>query len=68
MSIYISLPRLRKASGAVHRAGVSDDVIVTSEVDGMPQRVVRNELVDRLEGASGLTRLFGALRSALLTR
>jgi 2-iminoacetate synthase len=25
MSVYISLPRLRKASGAEHRAGVSDD-------------------------------------------
>ena len=25
MTVYISLPRLRKASGAEHRAGVSDD-------------------------------------------
>jgi len=25
MSVYVSLPRLRKASGAEHRAGVSDD-------------------------------------------
>lgn len=44
------------------------DVIVTTEVDGMPQRVVRNELVDRLERAGGLSRLLGALRSGLQYR
>jgi nitronate monooxygenase len=42
-----------------------DDVIVTTEVDGMPQRVVRNELVDRLEGSNPVTRLVGSLRSGL---
>jgi NAD(P)H-dependent flavin oxidoreductase YrpB (nitropropane dioxygenase family) len=43
-------------------------VIVTSEVDGMPQRVVRNELVDHLEGSHPLGRLIRSLRSALAYR
>jgi NAD(P)H-dependent flavin oxidoreductase YrpB (nitropropane dioxygenase family) len=41
------------------------DVIVTSEIDGMPQRVVVNELVRRLENRSGVARLVFALRNAL---
>ncbi len=41
------------------------DVIVTTRIDGLPQRVVRNELVDRLEGANPITLLFRSLRSAL---
>jgi nitronate monooxygenase len=41
------------------------DVIVTTEIDGMSQRVVRNELVDRLERANPVSRLLGALRNAL---
>jgi nitronate monooxygenase len=45
-----------------------DDVIVTRQVDGLPQRVVRNELVDRLERSSAAARLFGALRSGLAYR
>jgi NAD(P)H-dependent flavin oxidoreductase YrpB (nitropropane dioxygenase family) len=49
------------------RAEVSD-VLVTPQVDGLPQRVLRNELVDRLENASGATRLLRALRSALQYR
>jgi len=49
------------------RAGVHD-VIVTSQVDGMPQRVVENELVQRLETGSGLTRFAQALRSGLQYR
>jgi nitronate monooxygenase len=43
-------------------------VFVTSEIDGMPQRVVRNELVSRLESSSGLAKLLGALRSGLQYR
>ena len=31
-------------------AGI-DDVLVTKQIDGLPQRVVRNELVDQLESA-----------------
>lgn len=45
-----------------------EDVFVTTEVDGMPQRVVPNELVARLESGSGLTRLAFALRNALAYR
>ena len=45
-----------------------EDVIVTSQVDGLPQRVVRNELVSRLESSSGPARLLRALRSGLAFR
>ncbi len=45
-------------------AGV-DDVIVTKEVDGLPQRVVVNELVRRLETTHGLGGLLMAFRNAL---
>ena len=48
-------------------AGV-DDVIVTRQIDGLPQRVVRNELVTRLESSSAAGRLLGALRSGLAYR
>jgi len=41
------------------------DTVVTRAVDGFPQRVIRTELVDELERASGLTRFPKALRSAL---
>src|SRR5262249_54730209 len=40
----------------------------TRQIDGLPQRVVRNELVDELEGASGLRLLARAFRSALAFR
>src|SRR5690606_34738557 len=45
-----------------------DDVVVTREIDGLPQRVVRNELLRRLEGREGLGGLAVALRSALALR
>ncbi|MFI5215846.1 MAG: NAD(P)H-dependent flavin oxidoreductase [Candidatus Limnocylindria bacterium] len=45
-----------------------DDVIVTRQIDGLPQRVVRNELVARLESSTGAARLLGALRSGLAYR
>jgi len=45
-----------------------DDVIVTRQIDGLPQRVVRNELVTQLESGSALGRLLGALRSGLAYR
>jgi NAD(P)H-dependent flavin oxidoreductase YrpB (nitropropane dioxygenase family) len=41
------------------------DVPVTTQVDGLPQRVVRNELVSELESSSSPARLLRALRSAL---
>lgn len=46
-------------------AALVTDVIVTREIDGLPQRVVSNELVARLESSLGLMRLPRALRSAL---
>ena len=45
-----------------------DDVLVTNRIDGLPQRVVRNELVDRLERSSAPALLIQALRSALAYR
>ena len=44
------------------------DVIVTSQVDGMPQRVVMNELVHQLESRNSLRLFLGALRSGLQFR
>jgi nitronate monooxygenase len=44
------------------------DVLVTSQIDGLPQRVIRNELVESLEGAGSLRLLLRALRSALAYR
>ena len=49
------------------KAGLGD-VIVTREIDGMPQRVVVNELVRELEGANALKRLAFALRNAMELR
>jgi len=48
-------------------AGV-DDVLVTDRIDGLPQRVLANELVRRLEGASGPALLWRAFGSALALR
>ncbi len=48
-------------------AGV-DDVLVTKQVDGLPQRVVANELVRELESSGRIARLVQALRSALAYR
>ncbi len=45
-----------------------DDVIVTKEVDGLPQRVILNELIRRLLGSGSLVRTARALQSALAFR
>jgi NAD(P)H-dependent flavin oxidoreductase YrpB (nitropropane dioxygenase family) len=45
-----------------------DDVVVTREIDGLPQRVVMNELVRRLTGLGPLRRTLFALRNALAFR
>ncbi len=42
-----------------------NDVIVTSEIDGLPQRVIMNELVRDLEGKSGLAQLLFAFQNAM---
>lgn len=48
-------------------AGV-DDIIVTDQIDGLPQRVVVNELVQALERTGSVRRLVLALRNALALR
>lgn len=45
-----------------------EDVLVTAQVDGLPQRVVDNELVRKLEAGTAFTRLLRALRSGLQYR
>jgi len=49
-------------------AATVNDVLVTSEVDGMPQRVVVNELVHQLESSNRVSLLLRALGSALQYR
>jgi NAD(P)H-dependent flavin oxidoreductase YrpB (nitropropane dioxygenase family) len=44
------------------------DTVVTTAVDGAPQRVIRTEVIDRLEKASPFTRLPRALVAALRFR
>ncbi len=44
------------------------DVVLTTQIDGMPQRVVTNELVSKLEGSSALSRLVLALKNGLALR
>ncbi|MGZ6912112.1 MAG: NAD(P)H-dependent flavin oxidoreductase [Acidimicrobiia bacterium] len=44
------------------------DTVVTKQVDGHPQRVIRTELVDHLEGAGRLTALPRSLVNALRFR
>jgi NAD(P)H-dependent flavin oxidoreductase YrpB (nitropropane dioxygenase family) len=41
------------------------DVVVTTQIDGMPQRVVMNELVYGLESGTGVQRFINALKSGL---
>ena len=48
-------------------AGVND-VIVTTAIDGLPQRVVLNELVRALEASGPLRRLLLAFRNAMALR
>jgi NAD(P)H-dependent flavin oxidoreductase YrpB (nitropropane dioxygenase family) len=49
------------------KAGVTD-IFVTTKVDGMPQRVIRNELVTALESKTAIGLLATALRSGLAYR
>jgi NAD(P)H-dependent flavin oxidoreductase YrpB (nitropropane dioxygenase family) len=53
---------------ARYLAAAVTDTVVTTALDGAPQRVIRTPVVDRLERASTLTRLPRALRSALAFR
>jgi NAD(P)H-dependent flavin oxidoreductase YrpB (nitropropane dioxygenase family) len=49
-------------------AATVTDTVVTTALDGAPQRVIRTGTVDRLERSSFVTRLPRALRSALAFR
>lgn len=53
---------------ARYLAATVTDTVVTTALDGAPQRVIRTPLVDRLERSGPLTRLPRALRSALAFR
>ncbi|MCP4036053.1 MAG: nitronate monooxygenase [bacterium] len=57
-----------KASTDRFLAAQVADVIVTTQIDGMPQRVIINELVKQLETASAPSRLAMALRNGLALR
>jgi NAD(P)H-dependent flavin oxidoreductase YrpB (nitropropane dioxygenase family) len=41
------------------------DTVVTKQVDGVPHRVLRSDLVDALESAGAVRRMTGAARSAM---
>jgi nitronate monooxygenase len=56
------------ATAERYLAAAIDDVLVTDRIDGLPQRVVRNELVRRLEASRGLGGFLLALRSGLAYR
>ncbi|MGI9084940.1 MAG: NAD(P)H-dependent flavin oxidoreductase [Aeromicrobium sp.] len=42
-----------------------DDTVVTTKVDGMPHRLLRTDLVDQVEGSSGVRRLLPTARRTL---
>jgi NAD(P)H-dependent flavin oxidoreductase YrpB (nitropropane dioxygenase family) len=48
-----------------YTAATTDDIVVTTQIDGLPQRMIRNEVLGRLERAGPLKRLQLALSSAL---
>lgn len=43
-------------------------IIISRAIDGMPQRMIRNELLDQLEASGGLRRVWLALQSGLAYR
>ncbi len=53
---------------ARYLAAALTDTVVTRAIDGAPQRVIRTELVDRLERRSGPAALAGALANAVRLR
>jgi len=57
-----------EATAKRYFAATVTEVPITTQVDGMPQRVVRNELVGELEASSSAGLLVRALRSALAYR
>lgn len=57
--------RVPDAVKARYLAASVTDTVVTTALDGAPQRVIRTEMVDALEDASPLTKLPKAIRNAL---
>ena len=49
----------------VYLSKTVNDTVVTTEVDGVPHRVLSSDLIDQLEAKSAASRLLGAGRSAL---
>jgi NAD(P)H-dependent flavin oxidoreductase YrpB (nitropropane dioxygenase family) len=67
MGTRFLLTREAPVTGASKQRYLATDVegtVVTRAIDGLPQRVVRTELVDELESAGSLRRLLASLRSA----
>jgi NAD(P)H-dependent flavin oxidoreductase YrpB (nitropropane dioxygenase family) len=46
----------------------TDDIVVTTQIDGMPQRMIRNEILGRLERSGPVKRTWLAISSALELR
>ena len=57
-----------EATADRYRCATMGDIEVTTEVDGMPQRVIVNELVRRLQSGGSVRKILGALRSGLQFR
>ncbi len=57
--------RVPESVKARYLAASVTDTVVTTALDGAPQRVIRTEMVDGLEKASPVTKLPKALRNAL---
>jgi nitronate monooxygenase len=57
-----------EATAQRYLAASVNDIPITTQVDGLPQRVVRNELVEALEKSSSAALLLRALRSGLAYR
>jgi NAD(P)H-dependent flavin oxidoreductase YrpB (nitropropane dioxygenase family) len=57
-----------RATVARYLAAAVDDVVVSREIDGLPQRMIANELLKRLERAGPLAKLWLALRNAIELR
>ena len=60
--------RVPEATKARYLAASVTDTVVTTAIDGAPQRVIRTEVVDELESASPLTRFPRAALAALRFR
>lgn len=59
---------LPKETEKRYLAATVNDIFVTREVDGMPQRVIQSEFVNRLERSNPLVALMRALQSGLAYR